>query len=1282
MKNRISQTTTDEIREKGEDYRRLKARVNEAYESRTIESTDELKHALSSGSQFTDLDVEVESVWADPSEEAGIGGKTLRQNPRGEGDEEYLVVEHEEDAYLVPGLDDSEVRPSGQTIGTGGDPWELEVRPGQVQRVGEKYQVEREPEVTSDERKSVKAAYIKYMKEASPEEKRSHEAFQDYLKKTVPTANAEKAVIDKQEDRTEWNQTLKEPGTAKETGNEYWIVEGEGETYALPRPDQFKDVDAYPGTYIEEEEVEDMRVARVREDEDGNLTVGRQGYFSDQPVEASQEERRENASDFIDVPASEWKTGRSPAEGGGKQSEEKAASQPTNRTGSPQEPEASEKAPTDRSSKEKTTGERSSPEPKNEEEGQKKPDQGRSTRRGGNGAQPQGEENGSQKQDETQSPHSSAQASGGTAQGSGAKLGRTGKKILSAVENMTKGEGPSMDRDPQKEQSSSQESDKRSSSATQQGEEGDRQATDNASGDIEIDEETRAELEATKQMGQRLDREKDEMTQKFVEVATSRYENPEVAEEAYFENRRRHSQDQARQVLIDPENHLGDDSTETNFADPGSLKNEDARTKADERAKRLSEGIEKVRNEREVVKDKREAIVDKLPEGFEEQARNQAPPTAEMVTRKMYSLENYIAEEEPDKRAEKIEELLEKKKETQELESKKQDFDDLLDFEGDTVREKSKNEGKKVLEARKEFTESLDGTFKNPKMAVHKFNERVVQDGFEDAARDLAYNPESFGEMEEGEDLDWVTKDWVDTTTGEKNAAETFREAPDSEIKKAAKLQVLTAKKNVLDFQHAMKEEGVTRDQAYKRLHPKNREHLDRSTKMVGQAQTEHIKLMSRLKDRPQDQYESQIEAAKSEADSSVADQLREKGQQNARKLTRGSKAMTVRRREQALRKAMEQVYKNPEEARLEMEKVAFYKGIDTSNDNFQMTTNLTEDDLETWGKVDDQGVKEFKFGKGHTDGIRRSTARLGRTGLRVGSEIGEEIVDRGPDEETEEAMSTVRTVTKSLGGLAGGVAAVGAAGAYNATASKVNEMRARKEARKEIARRFKNYGRALESYQEQKSDEDRSLQSREPRMPAGVTEGSIKEGEAVSDEAASQVEEEVETLREEAKEDAVRARQNLDQDGDLNPAQEAAEGMSSASEGADQTESKSSDESQVAAQEDVNREAAQASGERFQGSGARLGRTNKKVLSAVQNMTKGEGPSMDRDPQKEQSSSPGSHGESSSASQQEGGGGSQSEGSQSGGSSTSESKSSDKESSKSQSSGSQSRGGRGGRGR
>jgi len=892
----------------------------------------------------------------------------------------------------------------------------------------------------------------------------------------------------------------------------------------------------------------------------------------------------------------------------------------------------------------------------------------------------QGEdEGGSQKEDTNQSTQSSAQASGGRAQGSGAKMGRTNKKILSALQNMTKGEGPTMDRDPQKEQASSPENPGRGSS-TEQGGEGDWQATDNASGDIEIDEETRAELEATKQMGQRLDREKDQMTQKFVEVSTSRYENPEVAKEAYFENRRRHGQDQARQVLIDPENQLGDDNTETNFADPGTLKDEDARTEADERAKRLSEGIEKVRNEREVVKDKREAIVDKLPEGFEEQARNQAPPTAEMVTRKMYSLEKYIAEENPDKRAEKIEELLEKKKETQQLESKKQDFDDLLDFEGDTVREKSKNEGKKVLEARKEFTESLDGTFKNPKLAVHKFNERVVQDGFEDAARDLAYNPESFGEMEEGEDLDWVTKDWIDTSTGEKNAAETFREAPDSEIKKAAKLQVLTAKKNVLDFQHAMKEEGVTRDQAYKRLHPKNREHLDRSTKIVGQAQTEHIKLMSRLKDRPQDQYESQIEAAKNEADSTVADHLREKGQQSARELTRGSKAMTVRRREQALRKAMEQVYKDPEEARLKMEKVAFYKGIDTSNDNFQMTTNLTEDDLETWGKVDDQGVKDFKFGKGHTDGIRRSTARLGRTGLRVGSEIGEEIVDRGPDEETEEAMSTVRTVTKSLGGLAGGVAAVGAAGAYNATASKVNEMRARKEARKEIARRFKNYGKALESYREQKSDEDRSLQSREPRMPAGVTKESIREGEAVSEEAASQVEEEVESLREEAKEDAVRARQNLDQDGDLNPAQEAAEGMSSTSEGEDQTESRSSDESQ-AAQENINRAAAQASGERFKGSGARLGRTNKKVLSAVQNMTKGEGPSMDRDPQKEQSSSPGSHGESSCASQQEGGGGSQSEGSQSGSSSTSESKSSDKKSSKSQSSGSQSRGGRGGRG-
>ena len=890
-----------------------------------------------------------------------------------------------------------------------------------------------------------------------------------------------------------------------------------------------------------------------------------------------------------------------------------------------------------------------------------------------------GDEGVSQKQDTNQSTQSSAQASGGRSQGSGARMGRTNKKILNAVQNMTKGEGPTMDRDPQKEQASSPENPGRGSS-TQQGGDGDWQATDNPSGDIEIDEETRAELEATKQMGQRLDREKDQMTQKFVEVATSRYENPEVAKEAYFENRRRHDQDQARQVLIDPENQLGDDNTETNFADPGPLKNEDDRTEADERAKRLSEGIEKVRNEREVVKDKREAIVDKLPEDYEEQARNQAPPTAEMVTRKMYSLEKYIAEEKPDKRAEKIEELLEKKKETQELESKKQDFDNLLDFEGDTVREKSKNEGKKVLEARKEFTESLDGTFKNPKLAVHKFNERVVQDGFEDAARDLAYNPESFGEMEEGEDLDWVTKDWIDTSTGEKNAAETFREAPDSEIKKAAKLQVLTAKKNVLDFQHAMKEEGVTRDQAYKRLHPKNREHLDRSTKIVGQAQTEHIKLMSRLKDRPQDQYESQIEAAKNEADNTVADHLREKGQQSARELTRGSKAMTVRRREQALRKAMEQVYKDPEEARLKMEKVAFYKGIDTSNDNFQMTTDLTEDDLETWGKVDDQGVKEFKFGKGHTDGIRRSTARLGRTGLRVGSEIGEEIVDRGPDEETEEAMSTVRTVTKSLGGLAGGVAAVGAAGAYNATASKVNEMRARKEARKEIARRFKNYGKALESYREQKSDEDRSLQSREPRMPAGVTKESIREGEAVSEEAASQVEEEVESLREEAKEDAVRARQNLDQDGDLNPAQEAAEGMSSASEAEDQTESRSSDESHVA-QEDVNRAAAQASGERFQGSGARLGRTNKKVLSAVQNMTKGEGPSMDRDPQKEQSSSPGSRGESSSASQQEGGGGSQSEGSKSESSSASESKSSDEKSSKSQSSGSQSRGGRGGRG-
>ena len=886
---------------------------------------------------------------------------------------------------------------------------------------------------------------------------------------------------------------------------------------------------------------------------------------------------------------------------------------------------------------------------------------------------------GPKRRGENQNSKSSPEASRGSNQGSGARLGRTGKKILGAVQNMTKGEGPTMDQDPGKEQSSSPESRREGSSATEQG--GGRKTEDNASGNIEIGEETRAELEATKQVGQRLDRDKDQMTQKFIEVATDRFENPEVAREAYFENRRRHGQDQARQVLIEPENHLGSNSTEKNFADPGSLKDENARTEADERARRLSEGIEKVRNEREVVKDKREAIVDKLPEGFEEHAQDQAPPTAEMVTRKMYSLENHIADERADKRAEKIEELLEKKKETQQLEAKKQDFDDLLDFEGDTVREKSKNEGKKVLEARKEFTESLDGTFKSPELVVHRFNERVVQDGFKDAARDLAYNPESYGEMEDGEDLDWVTKDWVDTATGEKNAAETFREAPDSEIKKAAKLQVLTAKKNVLDFQHAMKEEGVTRDQAYKRLHPKNRAHLDQSTKIVGQAQTEHLKLISRLKDRPQDQYESQIEAAKNGAGSSVEDQLREKGQENARELTNGSKAMTVRRREQALRKAMEQVYKDPEEARLKMEQVAFYEGIDTSNDNFQMTTKLTEDDLETWGKVDERGVKEFKFGKGHTDGIHRRTLMLGRAGARAGSEIGEEIVDRGPDEETEEAMSTVRTVTKSIGGLAGGVAAVGAAGAYNATASKVNEMRARKEARKEIARRFKNYGKALERYQKQKSGEERSLQSREPRMPAGVTKEGIKKGEAVSEETASQVEEEVETLREEAKEDAVRARQDLDQDGDLNPAQEEAEGMSTGREEG-QAESKSSEESQVPEQEKANRAAAQASREMNQGSGARLGRTGKKILGAAQNMTKGEGPTMDQDPQKGQTSSPESHGEGSSATQEGSKGSSQSKGS-----STSEGDSSEEESSKSQSGGSrssggQSRGGRGGRGR
>lgn len=172
---------------------------------------------------------------------------------------------------------------------------------------------------------------------------------------------------------------------------------------------------------------------------------------------------------------------------------------------------------------------------------------------------------------------------------------------------------------------------------------------------------------------------------------------------------------------------------------------------------------------------------------------------------------------------------------------------------------------------------------------------------------------------------------------------------------------------------------------------------------------------------------------------------------------------MTVKRREQALESFLNRIYKNPTDAQSHIENEAFKGGLSTKTSAFKNTQQVIQDDLRWFGDTDDAAIRQLKYNdQAETKDKGRRTWRWGR----LGAEIAEGVVEQGPDEVTEEAVKKIRTAAKGTGFLVAGATAYGAMKAKDKAKKAWRNRQARKKAKKELNRRLKKYGNALQKYQ------------------------------------------------------------------------------------------------------------------------------------------------------------------------------------------------------------------------
>lgn len=209
------------------------------------------------------------------------------------------------------------------------------------------------------------------------------------------------------------------------------------------------------------------------------------------------------------------------------------------------------------------------------------------------------------------------------------------------------------------------------------------------------------------------------------------------------------------------------------------------------------------------------------------------------------------------------------------------------------------------------------------------------------------------------------------------------------------------------------------------------------------------------------------------------------------------SLAMTVKRREQSLQTFLNKIYESPTDAQIRIEQNAFKDGLSTKTSAFKNTQVVIQDDLRWFGKTNDQAIRQLKYNDtAETKDKGRRTWRWGR----LGAEIAEGVVERGPDEPTEEALKKVRTAAKGTGFLVAGAAAYGVMTAKDKTKKAWRTRQARKKAKSELNKRLKNYGNALERYQSHLNNPTGQSSSQSPggqgQGPGGQGQGPGGQGQ------------------------------------------------------------------------------------------------------------------------------------------------------------------------------------------
>jgi hypothetical protein len=662
-------------------------------------------------------------------------------------------------------------------------------------------------------------------------------------------------------------------------------------------------------------------------------------------------------------------------------------------------------------------------------------------------------------------------------------------------------------------------------------------------GEAEVEEEggvdaAAARVVAANEMLQERAEWEERLTAEFEQRAVERFEDVEQARKAYRENMVEVGGRRAREVMIRPGDHFEGEGEKKAFAYPGQLRTRSV--EEDTKLRELNEEIERVEREMEALEDIRREAAERTSERPPEETPE---PEAGSVNEQIRRIEGELEEENVSDKVDRIANLVGKKGEADRLEREREMLEEAMELEGETLKARVENARTAAKEAKEEFIEALDRVYETPQKAAMNFESVARREGFDEAAATLAHAPEELGEMKEGEMVSWETQDFVVMEPGRRTAAETYVRAPESEVQKAAKWTLAEAKRTELDLQNAMHREGLSRAEVYRRAGSRTRQKADQAAQVIQRADREHSKIRRRLGYHPDDRYEGDLEAERDGADEDTIEKLKERGQsEEVPSVQAKSAAMTVEKRREALQEALKEIYMSPGKAETRIEARAFADGISTDSESFEETVKDAGRDLSRFGTTDMQFGSLQGRGTPGDSGYQRSKSRrfLDMTRYaRIAGEIAEEVVEQGPDQETEEAMKKVRTAFKG-GAAAGTIVAVGVAKGTGYTYQKIRNGMDKQSARMELQRRIQEYGEALETYKDQKreatgKDIEQRLNERGERMDRDKGESETRSrtaeqgGYEGSDkrEASEPMRDRVETVKEEARSDAVDARQS-----------------------------------------------------------------------------------------------------------------------------------------------------------